>query len=383
MSPLDASSMVDFIRPENQDSTMFLEAADSALQARMCAKVDLFVNPAIRMPRYLVGRNADALHVSRVLPIQGVIDDTPNAPATWEGLPVVKMDQIPAEAWVLNCATSIAPVNVEQALMNVNVAQRLHLGHLAAYAGWINQQLPWFVAQQREDFSQHRGEWAELFERLEDVESKRVLQEVVCYRLTADPTFMQRHLVRLSEQYFECFLNLKGEVFVDAGGFDGDTTALFIQHDPDHRQIYFVEPSPINMTAAQVRLASTSARLQWLPVGLSSEAGELRFNAGEGSASAVGHSGDTCIHVDTLDSLVAEPVSFIKMDLEGWELHALAGCRRHIEQDRPKLAIAVYHDASHFREVARVVLGWNPHYKVRLRHYTQGWSETVMFFSDC
>ena len=82
----------------------------------------------------------------------------------------------------------------------------------------------------------------------------------------------------------------------------------------------------------------------------------------------------------TLDLAVAEPVSLIKMDLEGWELTALAGCERHIRDDRPKLAIAVYHRASDFRTVWRYARSIHPDYKVYLRHYTQGWSETVMFF---
>jgi hypothetical protein len=69
------------------------------------------------------------------------------------------------------------------------------------------------------------------------------------------------------------------------------------------------------------------------------------------------------------------------MDLEGWELRALAGCRQHIKNHKPKLAISVYHKASHFREVMDWVLSIHPNYTVRLRHYTQGWSETVMFFT--
>lgn len=365
----------------NHGRSPFLEAACQAMQTRMRAKADLFVNPQVQIPRYLVGRNADALHLSQVLPIHAVVDDSPNAPDSWSGLPVIKMNQLPGDAWVMNCATSIAPVNVERVLANATVAQRLHLGDLVACEGWQSQKLPWFVVQQRADFCQHQVEWAELYERLEDDESRRVLTEVICYRLSADPEFMQRHTVRLQEQYFEDFLSLKGEVFVDAGGFDGDTTELFVQHDPSHQRVYFVEPSAINMEAAQRRLAGKADRMRWLPVGLSNEPGELRFNAEDGSASAVGQAGDTCIRVDTLDSLVQESVSFIKMDLEGWELHALAGSCRQIAQNQPKLAIAVYHDASHFREVARQVLRLNPDYKVRLRHYTQGWSETVMFFS--
>jgi len=101
---------------------------------------------------------------------------------------------------------------------------------------------------------------------------------------------------------------------------------------------------------------------------------------GEQAPSAVTSGAGEDVPVTTLDLAVAEPVSLIKMDLEGWEMKALAGGERHIRQDRPKLAIAVYHSASDFRDVWRYARSIHPDYKVYLRHYTQGWSETVMFF---
>jgi len=52
--------------------------------------------------------------------------------------------------------------------------------------------------------------------------------------------------------------------------------------------------------------------------------------------------------VTTLDAAIGQPVSFIKMDLEGWELNALEGSRAHILEDRPKLAISVYHAGTNF-----------------------------------
>jgi hypothetical protein len=91
-------------------------------------------------------------------------------------------------------------------------------------------------------------------------------------------------------------------------------------------------------------------------------------------------SGACEISVTPLDVEVNEPVTFIKMDLEGWELPALSGSREHILRDRPKLAIAVYHRPSDFWGVFEFVTGLRPDDRVYLRHYTEGWSETVMFF---
>jgi FkbM family methyltransferase len=46
----------------------------------------------------------------------------------------------------------------------------------------------------------------------------------------------------------------------------------------------------------------------------------------------------------TLDSLVSEPVDFIKMDAEGAELEILKGAERTLSYPGTKLAIAAYHD---------------------------------------
>jgi hypothetical protein len=84
--------------------------------------------------------------------------------------------------------------------------------------------------------------------------------------------------------------------------------------------------------------------------------------------------------VTTLDIKIKEEVSFIKMDIEGWELKALSGCKDHIINDKPKLAIAVYHNSNDFHQIPNYILSLNPDYDLYLRHYTEGWSETVMYF---
>jgi hypothetical protein len=68
------------------------------------------------------------------------------------------------------------------------------------------------------------------------------------------------------------------------------------------------------------------------------------------------------------------------MDLEGWEIKALEGARQHIVADHPTLAIAVYHHPSDFWQIFEYVKNLRHDYNVFLRHYTEGWSETVMYF---
>ena len=328
-------------------------------------------------PCFVVGRNEQASGLMALLQIDGLVDDFAEPGSVWNGLPTVPAVRLPADAVVVNCSTSISPVLVEQNLRAAGIQSIVSIHELIrAAAGAI--EWPEFVRQQREDWRLFADEWAELFGRMEDAESRQTLLDVVRYRMTADTRFMADYAVRVKDQYFEPFLNLRSEVFVDAGGFDGDTTEEFCRRCPDYRAVHLFEPSQRNMRAAKARLEGHRDISFW-PEALSDEIGSMTFNADAGSASSATSGPGEEVQVSTLDHAVADPVSFIKMDLEGWELKALAGCRRHIRDDRPKLAIAVYHQAADFRTIPQYACSIHPDYKLYLRHYTQGWSETVMF----
>lgn len=338
----------------------------------------LSANAGIR--RYVIGRNDQSAELIKKFKIEGVIDDYEKKSTFWKGVLILSSTELPSSAIVVNCATSISPVSVESRLLNTGISRVISINELiSASNGKLTW--PWFVKQQQECFQSSAAEWSNLYQSMADNESRQTLLDVLRYRLTANAKYMRQYQVRLKDQYFENFLKIKSEIFVDAGGFDGDTTEEFCKRYPDYLKIILFEPSAKNMQAAQARLAAFK-NIEYLSLGLSDEAGILHFNADAGSASAVSIDGSESINVTTLDKEIKEPVSFIKMDLEGWEMKALAGCAQHIRFNKPKLAISVYHNANDFIDVPRYVLSLNPAYKIYLRHYTQGWSETVMYFTE-
>lgn len=344
-------------------------------------KIDEFLSKENDTQRYIIGRNNDSAEAINLIRFSGVIDDGSNTPSSWMNIPVIKMADVKKSGWILNCATSIAPVTVLNNLLHQGIEKIINLHELWDHPEFKELQLPWFVKQQREDISVNKSKWEKLYNCLEDEESKQTLLDTLRYRLSANPKYMTSYSVRLNEQYFESFLKLNGETFVDAGGFDGDSTEIFCAHDVNYKEVYFFEPSEKNLTEAKKRLTHFRD-INWMPFGLSDASGYLAFDPEAGSASSVQVAGEHTIKVEKLDDCLDKPVSFIKMDLEGWELHALDGCQVQIKNNQPKLAIAVYHNASHFWEVREKITKLNPGYKVNLRHYTQGWSETVMYFSN-
>ncbi len=352
---------------------------DAAVAAPRTARARRFLEAGEPGPRWTVGRNAESAALASAGLVSGLLDDRAAPGDTWQGLPVRAMSGLPAGSRVANCSTSIAPVDVARRLASLGVDPVPYAELAAASAGLpAVLPLPDFVREQREDFELYRSDWEALFGAMADEPSRQCLADVLCYRLSADPAYMTGYGVRLRDQYFEPFLQLTGEVFVDAGGFDGDTTEEFCTRYPDYQRVHLFEPSGRNMAAARRRLEGR-ANICFHELGVSDEASELVFDADAGSASAVGE-GSERIRVVALDEYLGEAPTFIKMDLEGWELHALRGCARTIAAHRPKLAIAVYHRASDFREIPALVRSLCADYRVFLRHYTQGWSETVMFF---
>ena len=328
--------------------------------------------------RYAIGRNEDALNVHRLWKLDGIVDDFNAGEKNWNGIPIVRTNDVACDAWVINCATSISPVAVLHHLERSGLSNVVGLHEVAAASNGILQ-WPNFVQRQRQEVYEHPDSWLSIYESLHDEISRKTFLDVLRYRLTADPFYMQDYTVRIKDQYFEDFMNYRNEVFVDGGGFDGDTAQAFAWRYPDYRKILVFEPSEKNMRAARERLAGCRD-IEFKAIGLSDRAEVLPFNQHTGSSSAITSSGDSKIYVDKLDAVVDEPVSLIKMDLEGWELKALHGSSEHLARDRPKLAIAVYHDAPDFRLVHEFVNSFGHDYLCFIRHYTQGWSETIMFF---
>jgi FkbM family methyltransferase len=91
----------------------------------------------------------------------------------------------------------------------------------------------------------------------------------------------------------------------------------------------------------------------------------------------------TCVLTLSIDDLVIQNnlprLDFIKMDIEGAELHALQGATQTLMRFRPKLAIAVYHNLADFFEIPEYLNSLDIGYRFFLRHYTIHAEETVIY----
>lgn len=178
-------------------------------------------------------------------------------------------------------------------------------------------------------------------------------------------------IVRLSER----------ESYIDIGAYDGDTVAQFIAATQGRfEQIHAFELDPINyrqLTQNAQRLPHPE-RIKTFNLGLWDSECDIKFSIGK-SQSTVGV-GENSAHVAPLDAVLAnQRITFIKMDIEGAELHALRGAHNTIATHQPKLAICVYHHISHLWEVPIYIRQLVPNHKLYLRHYTNLEYETVCY----
>lgn len=236
-----------------------------------------------------------------------------------------------------------------------------------------------FVLQ---DLCSHADDYIWFYDRLQDAMSRYVLWKLLCFRLAPSMEHVAAAAEREYKQYFDPEIIACGreEVFADCGGFTGDSAQAFMDEYKNYRRIYVFEPSKANCRICRDNLAAYPG-IEIVEAGVSSQSGQAEFSI-SGSSSSVMTTGRETeqISLVSLDDAIKEPVSFIKMDIEGAELDALEGAKGHIANDRPKMAVCVYHLVSDLWEIPRKLDGMLENCALFLRHYQadQPW-ETVLY----
>ncbi len=327
-------------------------------------------------PRYVFGRNVYTEAIFSVVDVDGVIDDYFQGDE-YLGKPVITTDQVPENALVL-VASGGRPLTVKKKMEELGIESLDYFAFLQ-YSGLPLKELV-FNEGFAQDFDDNREKYEQIFEMLADDESKQLFQKLVSFRLKHDLELLEGFSYREPQQYYEDFLELQeeGESFADIGGFDGSTSMEFIKRCPQFKSIHLFEPDPKNYEVSKTNLAPYDNAYVY-NLGLSDKKQTLRFDI-DGSGSHISEDGELEISVDRYDDVVDDQITFMKMDIEGAELSAIAGAAKTIKQQHPRLAICIYHGDGHFWRVPEKVLAIRDDYKLYLRHYTESIYETVMFF---
>ena len=304
-----------------------------------------------------------------------------------DGLTVLPPDAVVADRDVVVVAAGMAAALMEVQLDNQGVAHRFNMSEVFFALG----------AQPERALASHliadRLDYVWLYGQLADEPSRTCLDAVIQQRLTLDTAYLARVCVRHEPQWFDrdVIPDDDGHILVDGGAFDGDTlTAFSAKFGGRFVRAYGFEPDPALAARAASRF-SADPRVVVVPKGLSDHTGAAFFSVTGATDGTITDPGSMMtelrspdelgsrVEVVCLDDEVTEPISFLKLDVEGAELAAMRGASGHISRSRPTLAIAVYHRASDLRDVPRFIARHRGGDRLYLRHYTDVSFETVLY----
>lgn len=227
---------------------------------------------------------------------------------------------------------------------------------------------------------------------LEDDLSRVVYQKMIrfrcCYDLKEFPPYNRRN------QYFDEDLILlrEDEVFIDCGAYHGDTVKKFIRcyQRGFQKSLYNIvafEPDEEIYSRLKEKYRKNS-RVRTICAGVSDKEKYLFFEKNKGGGTtgkfleAEHKSGehDMCVQVKVIDKVPeCKDATFIKMDIEGFEMKALHGAMQTIQRNKPKLAICIYHSDRDMLEIIRYLHQLVPAYRFYIRQHDYNYAETVLY----
>lgn len=238
------------------------------------------------------------------------------------------------------------------------------------------QDLPSKVLDERANVLRALDLWEDEASRAEYVSQVRL-------RLVADFDGLSHPFAH--PQYFpdDLFAWSDSEWIVDGGAFDGDTIRSISSKFGDRfAHLVAVEPDPANFEKLEATVAalrpSVRAKVECRQLALSSERTTLHLDASgtvSSATSAAPSAGTIAVSAETIDALVdGRRPTFIKLDIEGFEVDALEGARGAIADHAPVLAVCVYHTQDHLWRIPLLLRRWRDDYALFLRpHNEEGW----------
>lgn len=235
-------------------------------------------------------------------------------------------------------------------------------------------------------------EWAAFRADLDDERSRRTLDAILKLRLTYDRRHLRTVYASMEEEYFALYdtdATFKlgdDETVCDAGAYVGTTVRKVVAATGGRfRAIHAFEPDRANFAKLQ---ELSSMRLQGLTLhnaAVGDYTGHVRFLETGTMGSHVedigadkGVADEGATPITRIDDAM-DRVSFIKMDLEGFESRALTGAHGLIGSCRPRMAITGYHYANDLLELWALLRRIAPDYSLRIRHHSSFYYDSIIY----
>ncbi|MBY0540972.1 MAG: FkbM family methyltransferase [Campylobacterales bacterium] len=223
-----------------------------------------------------------------------------------------------------------------------------------------------------------------LYNLLEDKKSKEVFTAILKFKLTEDYFYPISVKDNTSLQYFdkEVLTLSDDEVFIDCGAYTGDTIASFLKStNGKFKHIYSYEPeqNSFEILKDYVDVLEQKDKITIINAGVYYK-NKTFYLHGEGwGVSCTNEVTNRKTKVVSIDETIEHIPTFIKMDIQTFEIQALLGGINNIIKYKPKLAISIYHKFDDLWNIPLLLKQWIPEYKLIMRHYECTQEETIIY----
>lgn len=179
------------------------------------------------------------------------------------------------------------------------------------------------------------------------------------------------------------------DVVLDCGACIGEFSMLFAAMTGATGAVHLFDPVPLHLRFCALQAA--------LNPDLGHVLHPVRAAVGAASGHATGNIADLAhitpggLKLDNYDTITLDDyaqhsaltrIDFVKMDVEGAEMDALAGASHIVSTCRPRLAVSAYHRPSHLWEIPHAIRSLNPSYRLHFGHHTPIRWEAVFYAID-
>lgn len=289
--------------------------------------------------------------------------------------------EMPDEYTVIVCLLKKGETyqSIKKTLLQLGYVNIIHIYDLRGDRELFeNQNL--VISPDVEKVKENMGKYNWLKNMLEDEESKKTLQAILDYMVDGGEFSGQSH--SLEEQYFayDVYQKIENEVVVDCGAFKGEVMEIFLQKNLKFVKYVAIEPDFHYLDIVEEkRNLYEKDKIEIVPLALSNREEVLKMTNYANEDSVVKENGTIEVRATTLDSLAENlPVTFLKIDVEGYEQKVLEGAQVTIKKNLPVIAVAAYHREEDFYEICEMIHRLSKEYSFYLRSY-MNLQETVLY----
>lgn len=220
----------------------------------------------------------------------------------------------------------------------------------------------------RDFIREHDREYDRAFSLLADEKSRESFLNVLRFTVSGNTDYLFSVMSEKSEVYTDILKLSPHEKILDLGAYNGDTVREFLEAtDGRYESILALEPDEKNFKKL---LKNTDGLKNVVCRNLGAwDKDETLFFEKKSSRSS--HKADKGVPVSftSVDSLITDRVTFIKMDIEGAEGKALDGASGTIRRNKPKLYVCAYHRNEDLFALPLKINRIQPGYSFYFRHH--------------